>query len=383
MFANELKIEWVPIGSVTRYDRNPRKNDHAVDAVKASIAEFGWRSPIVVDLNRVIVCGDTRYLAAQQLNLEQIPIHVAENLSAEQIKAFRIADNKVGELAQWDLDRLVPELLELNSADFDMTALGFSADELNNFFDAEQLDSEEEEPFTAESAPAEPISVPGRIYRLGSHRLLCGDALSVHDIRALLAGESPDLVFTDPPYDLEDGSYLDTLLDVCKHHVFIMNSEQRIVELAARHRTAFRRLFANNFKVAGILSNNNPITMVDYIAEFRKEESPCHFQNHHDCFSTYLAIAKIHGTHNAANFGHSQAKRPELPKKFILHYSKRGELVLDIFGGVGSTLLACEQTGRRCCMLEISPANCDIIRRRYAEHVHGAGVDWIKETEEI
>jgi len=197
-----MKIELRKIVEIKPYEKNPRFNDDAVDAVAASIREFGFRQPIVVDANDVIICGHTRFKAAHKLGLEKVPIHVAKDLTPEQIKAYRIADNKTAELADWNYDLLPIELGELQAANYDLGLLGFDQDELAKIMGgdvAEGLTDPDDVPLP----PDEAVTQPGDLWILGDHRLLCGDSSSPADLDRLLDGAVIHLVNTDPPYNVK------------------------------------------------------------------------------------------------------------------------------------------------------------------------------------
>ncbi|MCL6546732.1 MAG: ParB N-terminal domain-containing protein [Bryobacteraceae bacterium] len=172
-----MKIELWPLSKVKPYPNNPRLNDDAVDAVAASLREFGFRQPIVVDTEGVIICGHTRWKAAQKLGLEKVPVHVAKDLSPEQIKAYRIADNQTASLAEWDYDLLPIELGELQAANYDLGLLGFDQDELAKLLGGE-LQEGLTDPDDVPAPPDEAITQPGDLWILGDHRLLCGDSSS-------------------------------------------------------------------------------------------------------------------------------------------------------------------------------------------------------------
>src|SRR5262245_59338780 len=172
------------IATIKPYVHNPRHNDQAVDAVAASIAAFGFRQPIVVDEEGVIVVGSTRYKAALQLGLQAVPVHVASGLTPAQVKAYRIADNKTAELADWDQQQLVEELAALQQLDFDLDLVGFSGDELQQLLQAE-LGPGRADADDVPEPPDEPITRPGDFWRLGEHRLLCGDASRAEEVDRL------------------------------------------------------------------------------------------------------------------------------------------------------------------------------------------------------
>lgn len=193
-----MKIIDKKLSELKPYEKNPRKNDEAVKYVMKSIKEFGFKVPIIIDKNNVIVCGHTRYKASKKLKLETVPCIIADDLTEEQIKAFRLADNKVSEKAEWDFDLLDDELKGI--FEFDMTDFGFEFE--NDDEKSTQEVVEDEVP----DVPEEPKAKYGDIYQLGNHRLMCGDSTSIKDINVLLNGNKIDMIYTDPPY----GMNLDT-----------------------------------------------------------------------------------------------------------------------------------------------------------------------------
>jgi DNA modification methylase len=191
-----------PLERVRSYENNPRNNDKAVDAVAASIKEFGFAQPIVVDSDSVIIVGHTRLKAAQKLGLERVPVVVASHLTPEQVRAYRIADNKTAEIAEWNYDLLPIELSALQEANYDLGLLGFNAEELAKLMDtgvSEGLTDPDEIP----EPPDEAVTQPGDLWILGNHRLLCGDSSSPADLDRLLAGAPIHLCNTDPPYNVK------------------------------------------------------------------------------------------------------------------------------------------------------------------------------------
>jgi len=196
-----MNVELRPRAEIKPYEKNPRVNDAAVDAVAESIRRFGFRQPIVVDGDGVIVCGHTRWKAAQKLGLDKVPVHVARDLTAEQIRAYRIADNKTAELAEWNLELLPIELAELQSAGIDWSLLGFDQDELAKLLDP-GVKQGLTDPDDVPAPPDEAITQLGDLWLLGDHRLLCGDAGSAADVDRLLDGAPIYLVNTDPPYNV-------------------------------------------------------------------------------------------------------------------------------------------------------------------------------------
>jgi ParB-like chromosome segregation protein Spo0J len=201
MTTTALQIEMWTLDRVRSYENNPRNNDKAVDAVAASIKEFGFSQPIVVDSDSVIIVGHTRLKAAQKLGLERVPVVVASHLTPEQVRAYRIADNKTAEIAEWNYDLLPIELSALQEANYDLGLLGFNAEELAKLMDTgvnEGLTDPDEIP----EPPDEAVTQPGDLWILGNHRLLCGNSSSPADLDRLLAGAAIHLVNTDPPYNV-------------------------------------------------------------------------------------------------------------------------------------------------------------------------------------
>ncbi|MCL2000835.1 MAG: DNA modification methylase [Planctomycetes bacterium] len=200
-----LQIEMRPLDQIRPYPGNPRVNDKAVDAVAKSIHAYGWRAPIVVDGDGVVVCGHSRLKAARKLGLAEAPVHVANDLSPEQVRAYRLADNRSGENASWDYDLLPVELSALQVANYDLSIIGFSGEELTRYLKPDERTGGADgvDPDEAPAPPADPVSKRGEAYQLGWHRVLCGDSRSPKDM-ARLAGMADnggiDLCFTSPPY---------------------------------------------------------------------------------------------------------------------------------------------------------------------------------------
>lgn len=196
-----MKIQQLKLESITRYDKNPRDNDKAVESVARSIEEFGFQQPLVVDRFFVIVAGDTRYLAAKRLGLKTVPVHVAQELTPKQIRAYRLADNRLGEIATWDKELLQVELSALQEADCDLSLLGFGESELAALIG--QASASGVDPDDIPEPPDSATTRPGDLWILGPHRLLCGDSAKAADVDRLLDGARAHLVNTDPPYNVK------------------------------------------------------------------------------------------------------------------------------------------------------------------------------------
>src|SRR3984893_3757913 len=198
---NELRVSVCPVDKVIPFARNARKIPaSAVDKVAASIKEFGWRQPIVVDREGVIICGHTRLLAARKLGLEQVPVHVAENLSPAQVRAYRLMDNRSHEEAEWDMELLAPELEELRGLDLDLKLTGFNAREID-FLLANHQDDDQANAMPP--VPETPVTKPGDLFVLGPHRVLCGDSTKDDAVSRVCGPAKQFLMVTDPPHAIQ------------------------------------------------------------------------------------------------------------------------------------------------------------------------------------
>jgi DNA modification methylase len=421
-----MLVEMRKVADIKPYAHNPRRNDHAVDAVAASIKEFGFRQPLVLDEDDVIVVGDTRFKAARKLGLEEVPVHVAKGLTPDQLKAYRIADNKTGALADWDYERLVEELADLQKADFDINLVGFTAEEIQDLFQTEVADGLTD-PDDVPAPPDQPETRPGDLWVLGAHRLLCGDAARAEDVDRLLGGETIDLVNTDPPYGVRveprsnnaiaaglssfSGTTHHQQLDVKRHP---KKSKPRTKKLRAKDRPLvndfvsdaefeqlLRAWFGNvaqvlrpggSFYVWGGYANcgNYPPVLkavglyfsqaIIWVKEHPVLTRKNFMGNHEWCFFGWRegAAHRFYGPKNVTDVWsvkkvnpqsmvHLTEKPVELATRALQYSSRPGGNVLDLFGGSGSTLIAAEQTGRRAFLMEVDALYCDIIRTRWEQ----------------
>lgn len=191
--SRRMDVVSMPLDQIIPYDKNPRKNKSAVDAVANSIHEFGFKQPIVVDKDHVVIAGHTRLLAARKLGMSSAPVLIADDLTPAQAAAYRLADNKVAELATWDMQLLEGELEKLAGCDIDMTLFGFTAESVPDIVREDEY---------CPQVPAVPRARTGQVYRLGRHRLMCGDSTSLQDVKTLMDGAMADLLLTDPPYNV-------------------------------------------------------------------------------------------------------------------------------------------------------------------------------------
>ena len=489
-----MQIEELELSDITPYEKNPRKNDEAVKYVAESIKQFGFKVPIVIDKNNVIVCGHTRYKAAKKLKLKKVPCVMADDLTDEQIKAYRLADNKTGEFAEWDLDILNLELQDLNFTDIDMSDFGFDLD-----LEDEGEPKEVEEDDFEEELPVEPKAKLGDIYQLGNHRLMCGDSTKIEYVEKLMNGEKADMVFTDPPYGMkkekdgiandnlnyddllefnkkwipltfkfmkDNGSWYcwgidEPLMDIYSNILKPMKKENKITfrnlitwdkgsgrgqmsEKSRMYTPADEKCLFVMCGVQGFNTNSDnyyegwePIRqyllnewakisskndwdkylnhqMGDHYfkksqwcfpteekykqlqqlggkyGSFKKEydeikkeydeikkeydeikkeyySTRSYFDNTHDNMNNVWKFDRISGQEKESAAGHATPKPIKLCSRAIKSSSRENEIVLDLFGGSGSTLIACEQLNRNCYMMELNQKYVDVIINRWEQ----------------
>ncbi|HEY4313616.1 MAG TPA: DNA modification methylase [Pirellulales bacterium] len=419
-----MKIELRKLTDIKPYPSNPRLNDDAVDAVAASIRAFGFRQPIVVDSEGVIICGHTRWKASQRLSLDEVPVHVATDLSAEQIKAYRIADNQSASLAEWDPELLPIELAELQALNFDLGLLGFEQDELAKLLNPDLVEGLCD-PDDIPAPPDEATTHPGDLWILGNHRLLCADSSKPEDVDRLLGGAIIHLVNTDPPYNVKveprsnnaiaaglssfAGPKHHQSLDVARHPGKAKPTSRKLRPkdrpLANDFVTdeAFDQLLADWFgnmarvlapgrgfyiwggyancanyppvlKATGLYFSQAIIWVKEHPVLTRKD----FMGNHEWCFygwregAAHQWLGPTNATDvwsvkkvNPQSMVHLTEKPTELAVRAMRYSSREGENVLDLFGGSGSTLIAAEQTGRHAFLMELDALYCDVIVERW------------------
>lgn len=413
----EIKVCYKALDDLKPYENNPRDNTEAIDPVARSIEEFGFKVPMVVTGDGTIVTGHTRYEAAKQLGLESVPCIVADDLTDEQIKAFRIIDNRVSEIADWDEELLE---LEIKGMEFDWGGYGFDELELGDmgFDDTDEA----EDDFDIDAAMdeiEEPRTKLGQIIQLGEHYLMCGDSTSAQDVGRLMSagdGAVADMVLTDPPYniDYEGGNGLkienDNMSDA-EFVKFLTSTFNRMAEHlkaggafyifhADSKGYEFRQALIN----AGLQLRQNLIWVKNSFTlgrqDYQWKHEPClygwkdgaaHYfvddRTQSTVFEDKVNTAKLSKAElkelcdklladasatttidcdkPKANDEHPTMKPILLCAQLVKNSTKPNEVVLDVFGGSGSTLIACEQTGRRCRTMELDPKYCDVIVSRW------------------
>ena len=376
----ELAVEWVPIESVQPYNRNPRRHT-TIRNVASSISEFGFRQPIVVDARRVVIAGHVRLLAAQQLRLSEVPIHVAESLSDAQVQAYRLMDNRSHEDSNWDRALLALEMSDLKVQGFDLSLTGFTSPELAALLASVSNADPEFVPDT----PVEPVTRLGDLWLLGSHRLLCGDATSASDVGRLLGERKPHLMVTDPPYGMEYEADW-------RNHAIRGSGQpiggRAVGKVANDDRSDWSAVWAlfpgdvayvwhadrkSHLVAAGLESAGFELRAQIIWAKSQFVISRGHYHSQHEpCWYAVRRSGVGHwfGNHSQSTLwqidkprksetGHSTQKPVECMKRPIENNSEPGDTLFEPFCGSGTTIVAAHLTARTCLALEIEPTYVD------------------------
>ena len=400
------KLEHWPIERLLPYIRNARTHSEAqIAQIAASIAEFGFTAPILAGSDGVIVAGHGRLAAARKLGLASVPVVVLEHLTPTQRRALVIADNKIAENAGWDEELLRLELAELQEADFDLALTGFDADELLEIMAGEETTAEgHTDEDAAPEVPVTPVSKPGDVWIMGKHRLLCGDSTDVASYDTLLGSERVAMIFQDPPYNVDyantakdklrgtnrpilndnlgDG-FQDFLLAAfkpalarCNGAVYVAMSSSELDTLQSAFRAAGGKW--STF----IIWAKNTFTLgrSDYQRQYEPilygwpEGATRHWCGDRDQGDVW------HFNKPRINDLHPTMKPVELVERAIRNSSRPGDVVLDPFGGSGTTLIAAEKSGRQARLIELDPKYVDVIVRRWQEY---AGAQAVRESDGI
>ncbi len=387
----ELKIEHISVNELTPYIGNARTHsEQQIAQIANSMSEFGFVNPILLGKDNIIIAGHGRLLAAKMLGLKTVPVIHLKHLNEVQRRALVIADNKIAENAGWDETLLRQELTALDELDFDLDILGFDTSELEDFLlDADDVGLTDED--SAPEAPETPISVLGDIWICGDHKVLCGDSTQIDSYNNLLGEELADMVFTDPPYNVnyansakdkmrgtnrpikndnlgdDFGAFL---YDVCTNLMMTCKGAMYICMSSSELHTLYEAFSNAGGKWSTfIIWAKNHFTMgrADYQRQYEPilygwKESNKHFWCGDRSQSDVWFVNKP-----IKNDLHPTMKPVELVERAIQNSSKTKDIVLDVFGGSGSTMIACEKTGRRSRLIELDPKYVDIIVKRWEE----------------
>ena len=362
------------------YARNSRTHSDAqVAKLAASIKEFGFLNPVIVDGEKGIIAGHGRILAAQKLGLEAVPTIEADHLSEAQRRAYVIADNRLALDADWDDELLRIELGDLDAEGFDLSLTGFDIDEIAN------LTAEEIEGLTDEDAvpevPENPVTVLGDVWLLGRHRLMCGDSTSIDAVEKMMDGRKADMVFTDPPYGVNYQSNMrtksekfdvlkndDTFLDIApiievfsKGWVFVWTSWKVLPQW-------LEQMVSFGYPTNQVIWSKGGGGIGDLKKTFSSDYETA-LVWHRGAELTGKRIGSVWkvGKDGASTYAHPTQKPVALGVEAIDKTTRSGASVLDLFGGSGSTLIACEKTARDCRMMELDPKYCDVIIKRWQD----------------
>jgi len=373
----EINIVYKKLSELKPYENNPRINDASVDAVANSIEEFGFKVPMVIDKDGVIITGHTRYKAAQKLGLEEVPTILADDLNDEQIKAYRIADNKVGENSEWEFTKLKKELDAIK--DLDMTDFNIDMDEINSQIAAMKKNTTEikEDDFDVDAEIEkieEPKSKLGDIYKLGNHRLMCGDSTKEKDVKKLINGNKIDILLTDPPYNINYVGVKDKRKiknDKMSDEDFIkflekslLKTEMAYIFCSWQYSHLFRKAMENLKMAPKSMIIWNKINPAQNLDKYFKQHEIIWYYGEFGGEKTLRG--DIWECKRQRNILHPTMKPIEL-LSMILNDNPKKELIYDAFGGSGSTLIACEQLDRKCYMMELDPKYVDVIIKRWED----------------
>jgi DNA modification methylase len=361
-----VKIEQKATESLIPYINNSRKHsDEQVAQIAASIKEFGWTNPILVDGENGIIAGHGRLMAARKLGMDKVPVIELAYLSENQRKALIIADNKLALNSEWDNELLMIELQELDNEDFDLSVLGFDQDELDALLNPIEpttgLTDEDDVP----DVPDEPKTKPGDIYVLGNHRLMCGDSTMLHDVEKLMVGVYPDLIHTDPPYGMNAVSKSSVLK--ANYGTDIMGDDNPDVA-----KDAFNLIY-------GLYSDAKQIWWgANYYCSVLPD-SECWLvwdknngqSDQTDCELAWAnfrsVVRQFTQASEKTNRVHPTQKPVSLMEWIIKRFNLSSKTIADFFGGSGSTLIAAEKNGLQAFIMEFDPKFCDVIVKRWED----------------
>lgn len=393
-----MKIELKPIDSLIPYIRNPRVNQKAVPKVKSSIKEFGFRQPIVVDTDNVIVVGHTRWLAAKELGIKEVPVHIADSLTPSQIQAYRIADNRTNQDSSWDEELLKIELIDLKASGFNLELTGFEAKELCGYV-SEDKPSEEDDGEAVvdkiEECQQKWNVQLGDLFQCGNHRILCGDSTKAEDVARVLMNDKPNLMVTDPPYGVEyDANWRNEALNVavrangkkggCGRSIGKVENDDRCDWTEAfnlyqgdvayvwcapgsLHCTVHDNLVESNLIPRSMIIWNKSHFAIGR-GSYHPKHEPCWFAVRKGSKANWIGDRKQTTVWDISkpqknDTGHSTQKPLECMMKPIQNHES--EFVYEPFSGSGTTMIACEQLDRKCLAIELNPSYCSITLERF------------------
>ena len=375
--SNFPDYKTVSVDSLIPYARNSRTHSDAqVAKIAASIREFGFLNPVIVDGANGIIAGHGRVMAAQKLGLTELPVIEAAHLTEAQKRAYIIADNRLALDAGWDDEMLKVELADLQADGFNLELTGFNLDEIAAFLvdETEGLTDPDDVP----DVPVDPVTVLGDVWIMGRHRLMCGDSTSIDAVDKLMAGQKADMVFTDPPYGVDyeginndDRAGLDGLLRGAFSSYLATSKSGAAIYVFHSDKCAdiFHSVFREFFHFSSMViwaKNSLTLSRTDY----QSQHEPCLYGWMKGASHAFYGDRKqvsVWRFDKERVKGHTTPKPVGLIERAVSNSSKGGDIVTDLFGGSGSTLIACEKTARDCRMMELDPKYCDVIIKRWQD----------------
>jgi len=381
-----VKITQKLVTELIPYVKNSRTHsDEQVAQIAASIKEFGWTNPILIDGANGIIAGHGRLMAARKLGHKEVPTIELKDLTETQKKAYIIADNRLALNAGWDNEMLTIELNDLLADGFALDILGFDPKEIAALLEPEVVEGLTDEDAVPE-APEEPKTKLGDIYQLGNHRLMCGDSTSIDAVDKLMDGQKADMVFTDPPYGVSytggakkwDGIKNDSLQN--ENLVDFLNSVFNCAVISTKDSAPWYVWHASNtsadFYQALQQVGKKPSAQIIWVknimaggfGDYRGKHEPCIYcSGGKNAWHGGRDQHTIWNVDRERNYQHPTQKPVALAEKALGNSSKSGDMVIDLFGGSGSTLIACEKTNRHARLMELDPKYCDVIVKRWED----------------
>jgi DNA modification methylase len=370
-----IQIKEKLVSELIPYANNSRTHsDEQVAQIAASIKEFGWTNPILIDDKNSIIAGHGRVMAARKLGLDKVPCIEVKNLTSAQVKAYIIADNKLALNAGWDFTLLNVEFEQLAEMGIDLEITGFSLEEIEELKPVELNEGLTDEDAVPE-VPEEPKTKLGDIYQLGNHRLMCGDSSSQNDIDKLLSGDRPDMIFTDPPYNIdyqgvsdkrdkikndkmEDSAFVDFLIQT------LYGCETMYVCCSWHYAHLFREAMEKIGRKPKAMIVWNKVNPAQHLDKYFKQHEIIFYYGDYGGQKTLRG--DVWTIKRQKNTIHPTMKPVELIE-IALEDNKGKKIVFDMFGGSGSTMIACEKQGRNARLMELEPKYCDVIVKRWED----------------
>lgn len=364
-----------PIDSLIPYAKNARVHDEAqIAQIAGSIKEFGFNNPVLIDKDNGIIAGHGRVMAARKLGLTEVPTILLDHLNETQRKAYILADNRIAINSTWDNEMLSLELMDIKD-DVSLAMLGFSVDELDALLNPTQLTDGLTDEDAVPEVPIEPTTKLGDIYQLGNHRLMCGDSTSIDAVEKLLDGKRPDMVFTDPPYNIDYQGVKDKRDKIKNDKMSDESFKDFLIQSLYSCETMYvccSWQYAHLFKEAMEAIGRKPKAMIVWDKVNPAQHLDKYFKQHELIFyyGDFGGHKTIRGDvwtlKRQRNTVHPTMKPVELIELALNDQSDK-KIILDLFGGSGSTLIAAEKIGRQARLMELDPKYCDVIIKRWED----------------